>query len=147
MSEIYDKAKTASLIKQAQNITWLLKAETESLERQMWRVLEGSKNEPVDALERERTTGTSKAGSVGKSLWHCQSSVRARAKAVLCVPRAGAAVYKSSTSETAARSKHRPLARLTRTELGRRGLRPSQNQLYYVVLNLSLTGRNGRCTA
>jgi hypothetical protein len=45
------------------------------------------------------------------------------------------------------RMRHRLPARLTRTELGRRGLRPSQNQLYYVVLNLSLTGRNGRCKA
>ena len=65
MQEIYDREKTAALIKQAQDITWLLKAETESLRRQMGRVLKGGEEEPVDALERERATGTSKAGSVG----------------------------------------------------------------------------------
>ena len=68
MQETYDREKAAALIKQAQEITALLRAETECLARQMVRVLEGGEEQPDDDLKGGRHQA-SKAQPVGKSMW------------------------------------------------------------------------------
>ena len=67
MQEDYDRGKCAALVKEGREIADQLKAETESIRRQMARVLEGGEDEPLDALERTRGANVSQAA--GKSLW------------------------------------------------------------------------------
>jgi hypothetical protein len=69
MQEEYDRKKTAALIKEAHEITHHLKAETESLKRQMARVLEGDEDEPIGAPETRLDASISNEQGVGKSFW------------------------------------------------------------------------------
>lgn len=69
MQENYDKGRTSALLMEAQEITALLKAETEYLSRQMERVLLGGEEEPQDALEEAADDSNLKEGAVGRSFW------------------------------------------------------------------------------
>lgn len=69
MQENYDRGKCAALVKEGREITDLLKAETESIRRQMARVLEGGEDEPLDELEGTRGASTLEEGAAGKSFW------------------------------------------------------------------------------
>jgi hypothetical protein len=69
MQEDYDPEKCAALVKEGREITDLLKAETESIRRQMARALEGGEDEPLDALEATRGASTVEEGAAGKSFW------------------------------------------------------------------------------
>ena len=69
MQEDYDRGKCAALVKEGREITDLLKAETESIRRQMARALEGGEDEPLDALEATRGASTVEEGATGKSFW------------------------------------------------------------------------------
>ena len=68
MQDQYDKQKTAALIKEAQEITCQLRAETESLERQMEKVLCGGEDEPLGALEGN-AANVVHDGAGRKSFW------------------------------------------------------------------------------
>ena len=68
MHEDYDRGKCAALLKEARAITSQLRAETESIRRQMARVLEGGEDEPLDALEGTRGANIS-AREAGRSFW------------------------------------------------------------------------------
>jgi len=73
MGEEYDKARTAALIKEGQEITAHLKVETQTIKRQMERVLEGREEESLDAPEGEKVFGDEptmvQAASEVKSRW------------------------------------------------------------------------------
>lgn len=69
MQENYDKGRTSALLMEAQEITALLKAETEYLSRQMERVLQGGEEEPQDELEEAADDSNLKEGAVGRSFW------------------------------------------------------------------------------
>jgi hypothetical protein len=69
MHEDYNREKSAALIQEAQEITRHLKAETESLKRQMARVLEGDEDEPLDAPEGTGHGNVLGGRDVGKSFW------------------------------------------------------------------------------
>jgi hypothetical protein len=72
MGEEYDKEKTAALIKEAQEITADLKVETQTIQRQMERVLEGGEEETLGAPEGERVGDeptVAEAASEVKSHW------------------------------------------------------------------------------
>jgi hypothetical protein len=68
MPEDYDRRKCAALVKEAREITDHLKAETESIRRQIARVLEGGEDEPLDALEGTRGANISER-EAGRSFW------------------------------------------------------------------------------
>jgi hypothetical protein len=68
MPEDYDRRKCAALVKEAREITDHLKAEAESIRRQMARVLEGGEDEPLDALEGARGAKVSER-EAGRSFW------------------------------------------------------------------------------
>lgn len=50
----YDRERSATLIKEAQELIGHLKAETEGIKRQMERVLDGGDDETLDAPEGEK---------------------------------------------------------------------------------------------
>jgi hypothetical protein len=54
MGEEYDKERTAALIKKGQEITAHLKVETQTIKRQMERVLEGGEEETIEAPKGEK---------------------------------------------------------------------------------------------
>jgi hypothetical protein len=68
MQEDYDRRRCAALVKEGREITDLLKAETESIRRQMARALEGSVDEPLGAPEGTRDNVFGEGG-VYKSFW------------------------------------------------------------------------------
>ena len=53
MSDVYDKERAASLIKEARQLTADLKVEVKEIETLMGRVLEGDRDELLDAPEGE----------------------------------------------------------------------------------------------
>jgi hypothetical protein len=53
MSDVYDKVRTAALIKEARQLTADLKVEVKEIETQMGRVLEGDQDEKLDVPESE----------------------------------------------------------------------------------------------
>ena len=57
MGEEYDKERSATLIKEAQEIIGHLKAETDGIKRQMERVLDGGEEETSDTPEGEKAAG------------------------------------------------------------------------------------------
>ena len=72
MGEEYDKERTAALIKEGQEITAHLKVETQTIKRQMERVLEGGEEETLDAPEGEKVGDEPtivEAASEVKSRW------------------------------------------------------------------------------
>jgi hypothetical protein len=68
MPEDYDRLKCAALAKEAREITDHLKAEAESIRRQLARVLEGGEDEPPDAPEGPRVANISER-KTGRSFW------------------------------------------------------------------------------
>jgi hypothetical protein len=72
MGEEYNKERTAALIKEGQEIAAHLKVETQTIKRQMERVLEGGEEETLDALEGEKVEDEPtivEAASEVKSRW------------------------------------------------------------------------------
>jgi hypothetical protein len=69
MQEDYDRGKCAALIKEAREIAGHLKVETESIRRQMARVLEGGEDEPLEVSEGSGHGNVLGARDVGKSFW------------------------------------------------------------------------------
>jgi len=69
MQDDYDREKCLALVKEAHEITHHLKVETESIKRQIGRVLEGGEDESLDALEGTLAANILKEGAVGKSFW------------------------------------------------------------------------------
>ena len=68
MPEDYDGRKYAALVKEAREITDHLKAEAESIRKQMARVCEGGEDEPLDVLEGMRGANISER-EAGRSFW------------------------------------------------------------------------------
>jgi hypothetical protein len=54
MTDVYDKERTAALIKEARQLTAELKVETEKIKSQMENVLEGGEDEFLDVREGEK---------------------------------------------------------------------------------------------
>jgi hypothetical protein len=69
MQEDYDRGKCAALLKEGREIAGQLKVETESLKRQMARVLEGGEDEPLSAFEETEARNASAGRAVSKSFW------------------------------------------------------------------------------
>ena len=69
MQENYDRGKCAALVKEGREITDRLKAETESIRRQLARALEDGEDEQLDALEETRGANILEEGEVGKPFW------------------------------------------------------------------------------
>ena len=65
----YDREKCVALVKEAHEITYHLKAETEHLERQIERVLEGGDDELLSERVGARDGHNPGEGAVSKSFW------------------------------------------------------------------------------
>ena len=65
----FDREKCVALVKEAHEITYHLKAETEHLKRQIEKVLEGGDDEPLGERVAARDGHNLGEGAVSKSLW------------------------------------------------------------------------------
>ena len=65
----FDREKCVALVKEAHEITRHLKAETEHLDRQIERVLEGGNDEPLGERVGARVSHDLAEGPVSKSFW------------------------------------------------------------------------------
>ena len=65
----FDRKKCVALVKEAREITYHLKVETEHLERQIEKVLEGGDDEPLAERVGARDGHNLAEGAVSKSFW------------------------------------------------------------------------------
>ena len=70
MQRDYEKERCAALVKEAHEVAYQLKCETESIERKVGSILEGDEDEPLRPAGATREAKAREERGARKSVWH-----------------------------------------------------------------------------